>query len=129
MKIAITATGDNLEAQVDSRFGRCDSFLIVDLETLDFETVDNPHATAGGGAGIQAAQLMAEKQVDAVLTGNCGPNAFRVFAQAGIDIYIGASGQIKDAIETFKAGDFQKATDANVGSHFGMGGRGRGRRF
>ncbi len=129
MKIAITATGDNLEAQVDSRFGRCDSFLIVDLETLDFETVDNPHATAGGGAGIQAAQLMAEKEVDAVLTGNCGPNAFRVFAQAGIDIYIGASGQIKDAIESFKAGAFQKATDANVGSHFGMGGRGRGRGF
>ena len=76
MKIAISATGLTLEDEVDPRFGRCQHFIVADTETKEFEALDNSSATAAGGAGISAAQMIAGKGVEAVLTGNCGPNAY-----------------------------------------------------
>ena len=75
MKIAITATGPSLDDQVEARFGRAPYYLFVETETMEVETVQNPNAAAGGGAGIQSAQLMSDHDVKYVLTGNCGPNA------------------------------------------------------
>jgi predicted Fe-Mo cluster-binding NifX family protein len=109
-----------LDDQVESRFGRCPYFVIVDADTMQFEVVENPNVALGGGAGIQSAQMMAEKGVSHVLTGNCGPNAFRVFGQAGVAVVVGVTGRARDAVERFKAGEFSSATAANVESHFGM---------
>lgn len=120
MKVAITSTQSNLEGKVDPRFGRCRYFLIVDTETLQFEAIENPNASLGGGAGIQSGQLVAQKGVEAVLTGNCGPNAFQTLAAAGINVVTGASGLIKEAIEKFKSGQLGAADEANVPSHSGM---------
>lgn len=53
MKICISSTGDNLDSGLDSRFGRCEFFIFVDPETMDFEAVKNPYINAFGGAGIQ----------------------------------------------------------------------------
>jgi predicted Fe-Mo cluster-binding NifX family protein len=83
MKIAITSEGQSLEAAIDPRFGRCKYFLIMDTDTGNFEAVENSHAQNSGGAGIQAGQLVVSKGVEAVLTGNMGPNAFRLFNQRG----------------------------------------------
>ena len=83
MKIAITATGLTLDANLDPRFGRCAYFLVVDTNTMEFEAVENPNVALGGGAGIQSAQLMAAKDVKFVLTGNCGPNAHETLSAAG----------------------------------------------
>ncbi|HPQ41169.1 MAG TPA: NifB/NifX family molybdenum-iron cluster-binding protein, partial [bacterium] len=74
MKIAVTSTGTTLDDRVDPRFGRCPYFLVIDTETLEAETLENPNVALGGGAGIQSAQAMAQRDVKAVLTGNCGPN-------------------------------------------------------
>ena len=126
MKIGITSTGPTLDDNVEARFGRCAYFLIVDTDTMQFETVENPNIALGGGAGIQSAQLMSEKGVTAVLTGNCGPNAFNVFGQAGIRVIVGVSGHARNAVEQFKAGVFSSASRPNVASHFGMGGGGSG---
>ena len=82
MKIAVSATGPDMDAEVDPRFGRCQYFIIVDPETMEFEAVDNESAMASGGAGISAAQMIAGKGVEAVLTGNCGPNAYQVLSHA-----------------------------------------------
>ena len=120
MKIAVTAKGDTLEAQVDPRFGRCPMFLVVESDDMTFKAVDNSAAAAGGGAGIQAAQLVAEQDVKVLLTGNCGPNAFRTLDAAGVEIVSGASGTVKEAVEAYKAGKFKAADDANVASHNGM---------
>ncbi|MBW2637576.1 MAG: 4Fe-4S binding protein [Deltaproteobacteria bacterium] len=125
MKIAITASGPTLDDQVEVRFGRAPYYLIADSETMEYETVANPNVAAGGGAGIQSAQLMSDRGVKAILTGNCGPNAFRVFASAGIEIIVGVSGIVSEAIEQFKSGNLRAAASPNVESHFGMGG-GRG---
>ena len=75
MEIAISATGPTLDADVDPRFGRCQYFIIADPETMQFEAMDNSSATAAGGAGISAGQAIVGKGAQAVLTGNCGPNA------------------------------------------------------
>ena len=72
MKIGISATGKTLDSEVDLRFGRCRYFIISDTETNEFEAIDNSSATAAGGAGISAAQILSNKGVKAVLTGNCG---------------------------------------------------------
>ena len=124
MKIAISANGQNLDAEVDPRFGRCQYFIIADTETEEFEALDNSSASAAGGAGITAAQTVVGKGVEAVLTGNCGPNAHQVLSAAKIKVITGVSGKVKDAIAEYKLGTYTAAQQANVPDHFGMGGGG-----
>ena len=121
MKICVTAQGDNLDADVDPRFGRCQYFIIVDSETLEFEAVRNSNIQTMGGAGIQSGQLVAGKGVKSVLTGNVGPNAFRALEAAGIDVITGVTGSVKEAVGKYKAGELKPAQDPSVGSKFGMG--------
>jgi len=125
MKICVTAQGDNLDSQVDPRFGRCQYFIIVDTETLNFEAIENPSINAMGGAGIQSGQLIAEKQVKVVLTGNVGPNAFQTLQSSGIDVITGVSGSVKEAIEKYKKGEFKPNEGPSVGSKFGIRGKPR----
>ncbi len=128
MKICVSATADNLEAQLDPRFGRCPYLIVVDSETMQFEAIPNMAAGATGGAGIQAAQTIANKGVKVVITGNVGPNAFGALSAAGIEIVTGASGTVKDVVEKFKKGEYGKTGTPTVGEHSGMGrGRGGGR--
>ncbi len=122
MKICVTSEGNSLDSKVDPRFGRCQYFIIVDTDTLQFEPIQNPNIEAMGGAGIQSAQLVASKQIKAVLTGNVGPNAFQTLQAAGIDIFTGASGTVKEAIEKYKKGEFKLTQKPSVGSKFGMPG-------
>ena len=122
MKIVITSTGPNLDAEIDPRFGRCQYFIIVEPVTMEFEALENSSMMAGGGAGISAAQNIASKGVDAVLTGNCGPNAYQVLSSAGIKIITGVSGKVKDAVENYKTGNLKAGSQPNVNAHFGSGG-------
>jgi len=120
MKIAITATAPTLDSNIDPRFGRCAYFLIVDSDTMQLEAIDNANNALGGGAGIQSAQMVAEQDVKTVVTGNCGPNAFSVFAQADIQVVTGVAGKVRDVIEQLKSGKLNSADGPNVQSHFGM---------
>jgi len=122
MKICITSQGDNLDSAVDPRFGRCQYFVIADIETMDFESILNPNIDSSGGAGIQSGQLISEKQVKAVLTGNVGPNAFQTLKAAGIDVISGVSGTVKEAIEQYKNNNFKTTDGPSVDSHFGTKG-------
>ena len=120
MKIAITAKGNDLEAEVDPRFGRCQYFVIADSETMEFEALENPSAMAAGGAGPQAAQAISKMNVNVVITGNVGPNAFQALEAAGIKIITGSSGTVKDMVEKYNRGDFSETNAPSVGSHAGM---------
>lgn len=129
MKIAVSASGPGLDAEVDPRFGRCQYFIVIDPDTMEFEALENSGALAGGGAGISTAQTIAGKGVEVVLTGNCGPNAFQVLSAAGIRVVTGVSGKVSDAVRDYKAGKYRTSSQPSVPGHFGMGeGRGLGRR-
>lgn len=120
MKICITSRGDTLDSLVDSRFGRCEYFIIYDIDGSEFEAVKNGMAQTAGGAGIQSGQIMADKGIKALLTGNVGPNAFQVLKAADIEIFTGVSGKISDAIKMFNNGELSSVKDASVSSHFGL---------
>lgn len=120
MKICITSEGNNLDSPVDPRFGRCQYFIIVDTDTLDFEAIQNSNIEAGGGAGIQSGQLVAVKHVKTVLTGNVGPNAFNTLRAGGIEIITGVSGSVKNAVDMYKKGELKSTQGPSVGSKFGI---------
>lgn len=126
MKVAVSAVDRSLESQVDPRFGRCQYFLIIDTDTMAFEAIQNVSAGAMSGAGIQAAQAIAEKSVKVLIAGNVGPNAHQVLSSAGIRIMTGASGTVREAVESFKRGLLREATSAGR-MRAGMGGAGMGR--
>lgn len=121
MKIAVTSTGDTLDSQVDGRFGRAANFIVVDTETMEFECISNEAVSAAGGAGISAAKTVADSGAKAVLTGNCGPNAARTLAAAGIKLYANVGGTVKEAIEAFKKGELTENNGPTVDLHFGTG--------
>ena len=128
MKVAVSSNGDNLDAQLGARFGRCAFFLVVNPDDMSFEAFNNESAAQGGGAGIQAAQFLASQGVDAVITGNCGPNAVQTLAAAGVELFAGQAGTVKAVVEKFKKGNLRPTSAATVDSHFGMGaGAGPGR--
>lgn len=124
----MTALSGNLEAQIDPRFGRCPYFVIVDSETMEFEAVPNTASGSMSGAGIQAAQTVASKGTEVLITGNVGPNAFQALSAAGIKVVTGAFGNVREVIEKYKSGGLKETSSPTVRGHFGMGrGRGRGR--
>ena len=119
MKIAFTTSGETLQAPVDSRFGRAARFLIYDLEENTFEVIDNQqNLNAAQGAGIQAAETIARFGVDALVTGHCGPKAFRVLSAAGIKVYPANGFTVSAALEAFKNGTLQLAESADVEDHW-----------
>ena len=126
MKIAISSTGANPDAQVDLRFGRCRYFALVDVDADTYDYIDNQGLSLGGGAGLQAAQTLADAGVKAVITGNIGPNASSVLETAGIKTYLCKTGTIRDVRQYYLDGLLAEASGHTVGAHFGGGGLGRG---
>ena len=132
MKIGVSSSGDNLEALVNPRFGRCPYFLIVNPNDLSLDVWSNPEASAMGGAGVQATQFIANKGVNILITGNIGPKAFNAINAAGIKVYTHVFGTVKEVVELFNRGKLNEISHPNVRSHqgrIGFGGRGYGRRW
>ena len=115
MKIAVTSKGKTMDSEVDPRFGRAAYILVVDSETLLFEALDNKeNVNAFKGAGIQAAKMVSEKGADVLLTGYCGPNAFKAMKAAKIGVANDATGTVREAVAAYGAGKMTLAEDANV---------------
>ena len=122
MKICLSVISPNIESLVDARFGRSHYFLIADEKGEVLETFENPGIRAIGGAGITAAQVVASKNVDAILTGNLGPRAFDVLGGAGIKIFTGFFNlTAKEALQKYMKGELKETLSPNVGGHFGLG--------
>ena len=119
MRIAITATGTDVDSQVDPRFGRAQFILILDESGAIVEAVDNSqNLNAMRGAGIQAAKILSDKRVDVLMTGHCGPNAFTTLKAAGIKVGIEQSGTVKDALDRFNRKQVKFADQPNVEAHW-----------
>jgi len=120
MKIVISSTGNNIDSNVDPRFGRCINFLIVDTDTMQVEALENSSVHSSHGAGIGAAQKVASLNVETVITGHVGPNAYSALSRTGIKIYTGAVGTVKEAIAQYKEGKLREAINPTVGGHYGQ---------
>ncbi|MBN1365005.1 MAG: NifB/NifX family molybdenum-iron cluster-binding protein [Syntrophaceae bacterium] len=119
MKIALTTSGDDLNSPLDQRFGRAPKFLIYDMDTNTFEMVDNAqNLNAMQGAGIQSAQNIARLGVGAVISGHCGPKAFRTLQAAGIKIYNTSAITVTEALEQYRAGTLNESSSADVDGHW-----------
>lgn len=119
MKIVFTTSGDTLDATVDSRFGRAPKFLVYDLDKGSYEIVDNcQNLNAAQGAGIQSAEKVTKLGANYLVTGHCGPKAFRVLAAAGIKVYTTKAATITDALHEFQIGTITEASAADVEGHW-----------
>ena len=120
MKIAITTQGQDLSSQLDPRFGRTKWLILVDTDTDQFEAHDNAlNLNAASGAGIQTGQNIANLGVEAVITGNMGPNAFRTLNAAKIKVFLSKAPTTQEALDLFKEGKLQELTEPNVEGHWG----------
>lgn len=105
MKVAVTAAGPRMDDRVDSRFGRCRWFVVVETSTLDFEPVENTGVNSASGAGVASARLLADRGVETVLTGKCGPKALATLQAAGIEVFTGADGTVRETVAKLAAGE------------------------
>lgn len=128
MKIAVSANSDDLNQMVSPVFGRCKGFIIIEENEEKIEGhsfIENTAASAVGGAGIAAAQIVLGERVNAVISGNLGPNAFMVLQQAGVKVYQAFDLSVGEAVNQLIEGKLKELTSSSVEGHFGSG---RGRR-
>ena len=119
MKIARSSLGRDLDSKIDPRFGRAAYILIVDTVSNGVEVLDNSeNINAFKGAGIQAAAMLSKKGAEVLLTGYCGPNAYKTLQAAGIKVVNDVSGKVKDAVEALIEGNVEFADSANVEAHW-----------
>lgn len=119
MKVAVTSTGKTLQDAVDPRFGRAAYILLIETETMEFEVVDNsPNINAFKGAGIQAATMLSDKGAETLLTGYCGPNAFKTAQAAGIKVVSDVSGTVETALDNFRNGLLAYSSAPNAEGHW-----------
>lgn len=117
MKIAIPSEGKELSSAVSQSFGRTLYFLIADTETENFEVLNNQAAMAQGGAGIKAAQAVADSGAKAVITFHCGENAANVLKAANIKILKAVPGTVGEAVEKYRKGNLSELSEIHPGYH------------
>lgn len=119
MKVAVTSQGQELSSMIDLRFGRAKWIHVVDMETGEREVHDNTvHLDLPQGAGIQTGQNVANLGVEAVITGNVGPNAFRTLSAAKIKVFLADQQTVEQAVSAFKDGHLPEVEQANVEGHW-----------
>jgi predicted Fe-Mo cluster-binding NifX family protein len=119
MKILFTTSGNDLNAPLDTRFGRAANFLLYDLDTKSFEIIDNQqNLNASQGAGIQSAEAVVRLGASAVISGHCGPKAFQVLNAAEVKIYVSSASTVAEALKEYQEGKLQELTNPDVGGHW-----------
>jgi predicted Fe-Mo cluster-binding NifX family protein len=118
--VVITSDGEGLDSQTDPRFGRCQYFIITDGERF-IASAGNTARALGNGAGIQAAEQLVGLKASVLITGDVGPNAFRVLVAAGIRVFVGCAGSVRTALSDYHAGKLREATAPTSPGHHGQG--------
>jgi predicted Fe-Mo cluster-binding NifX family protein len=122
MKIVLTTTQPDLDAELDRRFGRCAFLLVVDPYSLEWQAKSNAGALAAGGAGVQTAQFVSAQKAQAVISGDYGPNAFEALQAAGVEMYqFGSCRTAREAVQSFLVGKLQQVGAATRAQGHSMG--------
>ncbi len=127
MRIAVSAVEGSPDAEMEPRFGRAPYYMIFDTDINEYEAMANPAVESAHGAGVQAAQLMLDSNIQVVLSGRVGPNSYQILHEAGVDIRACPKGTVKELVDLFMKGELPAITQAGP-AHGGTGkGMGRGR--
>jgi len=119
MNIVITSQGKSLESKIDPRFGRAKYFIVYDTENGEFVAIDNvQNLNAAQGAGIQAGQNVIGTGTEVLITGNCGPKAFKILSMGEVKVFKADSGTVGENIEKYKRGELENLSGANVEGHW-----------
>ena len=119
MKVAVSSVGETLDSAVDPRFGRAAQFVLVDTDTGEHQLISNAqNLHAAQGAGIQAAETVSSHGAEYVMTGHCGPKAFRALNAAGIKVVSGIAGTVAEAVDSLKNGAVTPSDGADVEGHW-----------
>jgi len=119
MKIAVSSTDTGKSSKVEQRFGRSKWFLVYNTETQEWKVLENSlQMDSSHGAGIQTAQMIAREGINAVITGHCGPNAWKVLSSANIPVYFVGSRTVEEAVNELLSGNLVPTEDADVGGHW-----------
>ncbi|MDY7030672.1 MAG: NifB/NifX family molybdenum-iron cluster-binding protein [Thermodesulfobacteriota bacterium] len=121
MKVGVSSTGKDLEASVDTRFGRCAFFIVVNTDDMSYEAFDNEYMTSGEGAGIKLAESIISKGAEVVITWKCGPKAMKMLTTAGVEVIENQTGKINQLIQYYKEGKLKSSTEPNVQNYHGKG--------
>ena len=119
VKIVVTASGADLDAPASPVFGRCPVYVLVDTETMHWNSIENPATAALRGAGFQAAEFVVEHGARAVVAGSVGPNGFKVLQALGVPVYLFEGRTVREAVKAYKMGQLQQMEQANVSTHSG----------
>jgi predicted Fe-Mo cluster-binding NifX family protein len=114
MRIAMSAFGPNLMSRLSPRLGGCSYFLVIDPGTKNLEVYENKHDGRGGGTGAQAARFLASKKVNALITGRCRADTFKILSDAGIYVFLKQSGIVKEVLEKYARGLLRRATGPTI---------------
>jgi predicted Fe-Mo cluster-binding NifX family protein len=125
-RIAITSTGRTVDSAMDPRFGRC-AYFVVTNSSGTVEHIPNTARALGNGAGIQAARQIVDMMVGVVVTGDVGPNAFRVLSAAGVKVFVGGAGSVQEVLDMYRQGRLRQASASTAPGHHGMEGHRWGR--
>lgn len=117
MKIAISSEGKTIDNSLDTRFGRCEYFQIHETGSENILILENKGHVATGGAGIAAAQQIIDEEIDIIITGSLGPNAFELIDKAGIKAYKCDSISVKAALEKYNKGELLELKEAGPSHH------------
>uniref|UniRef100_A9A6I3 Dinitrogenase iron-molybdenum cofactor biosynthesis protein n=1 Tax=Methanococcus maripaludis (strain C6 / ATCC BAA-1332) TaxID=444158 RepID=A9A6I3_METM6 len=119
MKLCITSTGNTLESTFEQRFGRSPYFIIYDTDSKEFSVIENKNGESAHGAGIGSAQLVISHNIDAVISGNMGPNAKQVLDGENIKTYKGTGSTVFENIQLFEKNELSEITKPGQ-AHQGM---------
>ena len=123
MKVALPVENKSLEMPVCPSFGRAPLYVLIDTDSGTYEFLDNAAAASQGGAGIKAAQALADSGVKALITCRCGENAAQVLNAAGVKMYKAQDGSVKDNIAAFRGGKLSLLAEIHPGFHNHGGGK------
>ena len=119
MLVAITSSGNDLEAPLESRFGRAATLILINTDSEKFSVINNQqNMVAVQGAGIQTAQIVANAGAEALITGHTGPKAFKLLTQAAISVYHCEAATVREALKKYQNGELAVAAAADVEGHW-----------
>ncbi len=112
MKVCVPTNGaGGMDDQVSQHFGHAPTFTIVDMDTSETQVVENGVHGSGTCAPTEKVKDSGSK---VVICSGLGANAMSSLRAGGIEVFVGASGSVKTALEQFKQGALRPADSSSV---------------